>query len=266
MGSLMLCGSTLRACAVHDVIPAASGAGFDSISAWGVMVARSLEAGWSLADLRVLADDHGIAVDCVEPVPDWAPGAAPQDGIPLVEILDMATALGARMVLASTGSVEDRADPALVAALAAFGTQAGDRGLLAGVEFLGWGAVTNLPAAWALVSAAEHPALGLVFDTWHQRRGDGTDDDIETVPAERVIAIQVADGPADAEDDLLLEARYRRQLPGQGVMDVTGQLQRLANHGVRAPIGVEVWREGNQDEPAKAAERAYAALRAVVSN
>lgn len=260
MGPLMLCGSTLRACALHDVIPAAAAAGFDSVSAWGVMVARSLDAGWSLADLAVLLDDHGIAVDCVEPVPDWVSGVPPQDGITLEEILGMATALDARMVLASTASVVDKHDPAVVAGLAAFGRQAGDRGLLVGLEFLGWGQVTNLPDAHALVSAADSPALGLVYDTWHQRRGSGSDDDIEAVPAELVIAVQVADGPPVGEDDLMLEARYRRQLPGEGSMEVAAQLARLAEHGVRAPVGVEVWREGNQDEPVAAATRAHAAL------
>ncbi len=264
MGPLMLCGSTLRSCALHDVIPVVAGAGFDSVSAWGVMVARSLAAGWSLRDLRGLLDDQGLALDCVEPVTDWLPGVPPQDGITLEEIMGMATALGARMVLGSTGNVVDRDDPALVAALADFGQQAGDRGLLVGLEFLGWGAVTNLPDAYVLVAAAGSPAVGMVFDTWHQRRGSGTDDDIETVPAELVIAVQVADGPAEGEDDLLLEARYRRQLPGLGAMDVAGQLARLAAHGVRAPVGVEVWREGNQDEPVEAASRAYAALVAVM--
>jgi 4-hydroxyphenylpyruvate dioxygenase len=260
----MLCGSTLRACALHDAVPAVAAAGFDALSAWGIMVARSLDAGWSLADLRRLLDDVGVALDCVEPVADWAPGADATDAIPMADLLDMAVALGSRMVLASTNGVGDATDPAVVAGLATLAERAGERGLLVGLEFLGWGAVRDLPTAWAMVQAADRPSLRLVFDTWHQRRGTGTDDDIDAVPASMITAIQLADGPAMGEDDLVLEARYRRQLPGEGAMDVAGQLHRLADHGVQAPVGVEVWREGNQDDPAAAARRAFAALAAVL--
>jgi hypothetical protein len=47
-------------------------------------------------------------------------------------------------------------------------------------------------------------------------------------------------------------------------MDVAEQLRRLARHGVEAPIGVEVWTEGNQHEPVVAARRAMDALRSVI--
>ena len=46
-------------------------------------------------------------------------------------------------------------------------------------------------------------------------------------------------------------------------MDIPGQLGRLAAHGVWAPIGVEVWTEGNQRDPVAAAKRAMAALQMV---
>src|SRR5690242_18376324 len=99
---LVLCGSVLRPCAAHDVVAAATAGGFDAVSLWGAMVRRSLDEGWSLAALRGRCDELGIAVDCVEPVRDWVPGAPAQDGLPARWVLETGAALGARMVLAST--------------------------------------------------------------------------------------------------------------------------------------------------------------------
>jgi len=223
------------------------------------MVERSVEAGWSLADLQALLADHGVGVECVEPVCDWAPGAEAQDNIPLARLIEIARALEGRTLLASTADGGHGDDLAELAELAA------DAGLTVGVEFLGWGPVTSLPGAWQLVLESGRDDVGLIYDTWHQRRGSGRDNDVSAVPADRIIGVQLADGPSDGEPDPILEARFRRLLPGDGAMDIPGQLGRLAAHGVRAPIGVEVWAEGNQRDPVAAAKRAMAALQRVMA-
>jgi sugar phosphate isomerase/epimerase len=254
----VLCGSTLRACAAHEAIRAAADAGFDALSLWGVMVERSVLAGWSLASLRALLGDCGIAADCVEPVRDWAAGAEAQDGVPLGRLLDMAEALGATSILAST------ADGGTAGELELLAERASQQGLVVGLEFLGWGPVTSLRAAWALVEDSGRQDVGIVYDSWHQHRGSGSVGEVALVPPERFVMVQLADGPARGEADPVLEARYRRLLPGDGAMGVAGQMHRLMAHGVRAPVGVEVWTEGNQVDPSSAASRAMSSLRAVL--
>jgi sugar phosphate isomerase/epimerase len=219
------------------------------------MVERSLQQGWTLGGLRSLLDEEGISLRSVEPVRDWAEGGEAQDGIPLDRLMEMAGGLGASVVLASTaeGGTPDE--------LAALASRAAGDGIGVTVEFLGWGPTTSLTAAWKLVRGTD---AGLVYDTWHQRRGSGRDEDIDLVPAGLITDIQVADGPAMPGPDPVLEARFDRRLPGEGDMDVAEQLRRLARHGVEAPIGVEVWTEGNQLDPVAAARRAMDALRGVI--
>jgi sugar phosphate isomerase/epimerase len=75
------------------------------------------------------------------------------------------------------------------------------------------------------------------------------------LPGSVVLAIQLDDGPATAEDDLIEATLHRRLLPGAGDFDLTGYLGALADTGSRAPLGVEVFSDELHILGAQAAAR-----------
>ena len=86
------------------------------------------------------------------------------------------------------------------------------------------------------------------------------------IPAERVLAVQVDDGPAQAEENLIEATLHNRLVPGEGAFDVAGYLGSLRSIGARAPIGVEVFSDDLHALGAtEAARRAAEATRALLA-
>src|SRR6185437_15138592 len=76
------------------------------------------------------------------------------------------------------------------------GERAKQRGLRVGFEALAWGRhVNDYRDAWEVVRRADHPAVGLVLDTFHifARRTDLKA--IPSIPGDRIFLVQLADAP-----------------------------------------------------------------------
>ncbi len=80
-----------------------------------------------------------------------------------------------------------------------------------------------------------------------------------------MLAVQLDDGPVEAEGDLVEATLHRRLLPGEGGFDLAGYLCALRDVGAVAPVGVEVFSdELHALGPVPAAQRAAEATRAVL--
>ena len=275
-GDLVLCSGTLPAGTDFDTrLTAASAAGFAGISLWGRDYAAARDAGRSDADLRAMLGDHGLAVAELDPAWWWLPGAADL-GASLVahddrqvfaydedDLFGIAEVLGARSVNAvdvfgGEWSVDDAAE-----SFAALCDRAVERGLLVQLEFLPWSRIPDVQAAWEVVRRADRPNGGIAVDAWHFVRSGSTLHDLAAVPPDRILGVQLDDGPLAAEDDLVHATLHERRLPGDGEFDLVGLCTALA--GCPAPIGVEVFSDTlHALDPAEAARRAADATRAVV--
>ena len=111
-------------------------------------------------------------------------------------------------------ALDDRAR--MVADLREAGERAAARGLRVAYEALAWGRhVNDHREAWALVRDADHPALGLVLDSFHSLARRIPSSSIGDIPADKLFIVQVADAPA-LDMDLLQWSRHFRSMPGQG--------------------------------------------------
>jgi sugar phosphate isomerase/epimerase len=138
-------------------------------------------------------------------------------------------------------------------------------GLLVHLEWLAWSKIPDLATARAVVDGADRSNSGLNVDTWHCARTGTTTDELRALPGHRVLAVQLDDGPAEPEDNLIEATLRRRLLPGEGDFDLTGYLNALADIGVTAPTGVEVFSDDlHALGAAEAAARAATATRAVI--
>jgi sugar phosphate isomerase/epimerase len=275
---LVLCSGTLpRHVPFLERLRAASAAGYRAVSLWGRDYQAAREEGYADADLVAMLGDHGLVVAELDPVWWWTPGAAsfsiPPELDPVEvfrfgedELFRIGEVLGARSVnaadvLGGDWSVDDAAE-----AFAALCDRAAERGLLVHLEWLAWSRVPDLDTALAVVTLADRPNGGLNIDMWHCARAGTAPADLMGVPGERVLAVQVDDGPAEPEADLVEATLHARLLPGAGDFDLPGYLGALRAIGTRAPIGVEVFSDDlHALGAAAAAERAAAATRAVLA-
>ena len=274
---LVLCSGTLpRQTPFRMRLDAAVSAGCSAISLWGRDYRAARAEGHTDADLVAMIVDHGLAVAELDPAWWWTPGAEgfsiPDELDPVevfrydeAELFRIADLVGARSlnaadVLGGRWGLDEGA-----AAFAALCDRAAEHGLMVHLEWLAWSRIPDLATAWKIVRTADRPNGGLNVDMWHCARTGTTVEDLLAVPGDRVLAIQLDDGPALAEDDLVEATLHDRLLPGEGAFDLVGYLSALRTIGAVAPIGIEVFSDDlHAHGPLEAARLAAEATRNVL--
>jgi sugar phosphate isomerase/epimerase len=275
---LVLCSGTIPRDAPFRLrLEAAVAGGYNAVSLWGRDYRSARAEGHSDADVVALIAGHGLVVAELDPAWWWTPGAAgftiPDELDPVeifrydeTELFRIAELVGARSlnavdVLGGQWSVEDGA-----LAYAALCDRAAEHGLVVHLEWLAWSRIPDLGTAWEIVRLADRPNGGLNVDTWHCARTGTTPRELLTIPGNRVLAIQVDDGPAVPEDDLVNATLHQRMVPGEGAFDLVGYLHALRTIGAVAPIGVEVFSdELHALGPMESARRVGEATRRILS-
>jgi sugar phosphate isomerase/epimerase len=250
---LVLCSGTLpRDVSFRERVDAAVAGGFRAISLWGRDYERAQADGLSAADMRALLNDNGLVVAELDPAWWWLPGAAdvhiPDEVDPVhvfcfgeKELFAIADALGARSlnatdVFGGPWTIDDAAQ-----AFAGLCDRAREHNLLVHLEGLPWSQIPDVGTAWDIVRLADRPNGGIVVDAWHFFRAGADFDALKAVPGARVLNIQLDDGPAAAEDNLLHATLHDRLLPGEGEFDLATLIATLRAIDAVAPIGVEVF-------------------------
>ena len=276
LGPLVLAHGTLRHAAVRERVDAAAAAGFDGIGLSASAYARAKAEGWTPAGLRALLDDSGLALVEAEGLLGFSSAGVVQEGVlagrryadptAYADVLEMAALLGAHHVCAST-AFEGELEPCAASALRALGQRAGDVGLRVALESMPCSTLPDLTAALRLVEEADSPAVGLLVDSWHLYRGGDTEELVRSVPPELVVAVQLDDGPrAPVLPNYLEDTLRHRDLPGEGELPLVAFLRTLLEHGVQAPLSVEVLSDRlDALHPAQAAELAARTTRAVLT-
>jgi sugar phosphate isomerase/epimerase len=275
---LVLCSGTLpRLTPFAERLTVASAAGFDAISLWGRDYEQAERDGLSPADMASATADHGLVVAEVDPAWWWTPGA---EGFSIPRALDpldvfcfgekalfeLAESVGARSVnaadvLGGTWTPEEGAE-----AFARLCDRAAEHGLLVHLEWLVWSRIPDLESARRIVELADRPNGGITVDAWHCARAGVTAADLRALPGARVLSIQLDDGPALPEADLVHATLHDRLLPGEGEFDIAGYLGALRDIGAVAPVGVEVFSDAlHEAGAAQAAQRAATATRAALA-
>ncbi|MGO8873467.1 MAG: sugar phosphate isomerase/epimerase family protein [Acidimicrobiales bacterium] len=275
---LVLCSGTLpRGVPFADRLAAAVGAGFTTVSLWGRDYQAARNEGLGDADLRAMLDDHGLRVAELDPAWWWLPGASKAD-VDLRydteevfrfgerDLFAIADAVGARSlnavdVFGGTWDLDAAAE-----AFAALCARASDHGLLVHIEWLPWSKIPDLATALAIVTMAGAPNGGLCVDAWHVTRAGTSLADLAAVPGDLILGVQLNDGSAMAEADLIDATLHHRALPGHGEFDLQGLVRTLVATGTTAPAGVEVFSDALHTlPPAQAAQLAADATRSVLA-
>jgi 4-hydroxyphenylpyruvate dioxygenase len=123
------------------------------------------------------------------------------------------------------------------------GKRAAEYGIRIGFEALSWGAhIHDYRDAWEAVRRAEHPAVGLVLDTFHilARKTELTS--LESIPSDRIFLVQLADAPV-LNMDYLSWSRHYRCFPGQGALPLNDFMTALAVTGYDGILSLEIFND-----------------------
>ena len=280
---LSLCCGTVRHADFRQLVEAASTNGYRAISLWPHLYLNARTQGLNDTDLRNILKDNDIVITELDPLCNWIPGSQPpaERGTMTPEFYEalkaffnygedlffrIADTLGGRH-LNLVQLFPPAINPQIVGD--AFGgvcDRAAKHGLLVSLEFLPWCPIANITQGLEIVQIANRPNGGLMFDTWHHFRSGGTSAEVRQLPKGSIAAIQFNDAPREPAADLLTETLTARLLPGDGAMDLIGNIQAWDAIGTTAPVGVEIFSlELDKLPPKEAARRAAEATRQVLA-
>jgi len=236
-----------------DKLEAASLVGFDGVE---VMEADLLGFDGSPADVRRMAEDLGIAIDLYQPFRDFEAMPEPQRRRNLDRAerkFDVMQELGAELVLVCSNTQPATLDDDARAAadLADMAERAHKRGMRVGYEALSWGRHVRLWGhAWRIVQQADHPALGLIVDSFHTLALKDDPAGIAEIPGERIFFVQLADAPV-LSMDILSWSRHYRSFPFEGDLPINAFVRAVLASGYQGPLSLEVFNDHFRAAPSR---------------
>src|SRR3954454_16608298 len=240
-----------------EKLKAAAAVGFDGVE---IFENDLLTYDGSPADIKRIAEGLGLEITIFQPFRDFE---AMPDNIRARNLdraerkFDIMQALGTDLVLVCSNVQPSAiADDARAAAdLAEMAERAAKRGLRVGYEALAWGRHVNTWShAWNIVQRADHPALGLIVDSFHTLSIGDDPTGISDVPGDRIFFVQLADAPL-LKMDVLSWSRHFRNFPGQGELPVGRFLRAVLASGYRGPLSLEIFNDDFRTAPARQTAR-----------
>ena len=231
--------------ALDEKLEAIARAGFERVE---LFENDLLSFNGSPAEVRRLIADAGLRTVTLQPFRDFEgmPDAERARALNRAERkLDVMEALDCDLLMvcsnvspASLGGMDRIADD-----LRALGERAARRGKRVGFEALAWGRhINDYRDAWEAVRRADHPAVGLVLDSFHIL-ARGTDlGAIRSIPRERIFLVQMADAPR-LDMDYLSWSRHFRNFPGQGDLPVDAFMDALSATGFDGLLSLEIFND-----------------------
>jgi 4-hydroxyphenylpyruvate dioxygenase len=123
------------------------------------------------------------------------------------------------------------------------GERAAKRGLRVAFEALAWGRhVNDYRDSWEIVRRADHPAVGLVLDSFHVLARGTELNALRVIPRDRIFLVQIADAPK-LNMDYLSWSRHYRCFPGQGDLPVGAFIDALQATGFDGLLSLEIFND-----------------------
>jgi sugar phosphate isomerase/epimerase len=202
-----------------------------------------LAAGGKLPEIRRILSDYGLTVPTMIYLKDWfdATGRARTKAIDACrQRMEMAAEIGAPAVIAGppSGPADREQGAENYRELLNIGAGLGVRPAF---EFLGFvDEFTKIEDALDVMVRTAHPDACTVLDPAHIYRGGGSVESISKLTASQIAVCHFDDCPADVPRDRLGDSN--RVMPGDGVLDLAGYLQRVREIGYAGFLSLELFR------------------------
>jgi 4-hydroxyphenylpyruvate dioxygenase len=237
-----------------EKLEAIAAAGFDGVE---IFENDLLYYDGSPRHVRQICADLGIAITLFQPFRDFEGCRRDRLSRNLDRAerkFDLMQELGTDLVLVCSNSAADSLgdENILRDDLAMLAERAGARQLRVGYEALAWGRHVNTwEQVWNLVKQVDHPALGVLLDSFHTLSLKGDPSAIAQIPGDKIFFVQMADAPILAMD-VMEWSRHFRCFPGQGEFDLPGFLAPILKTGYTGPLSLEIFNDGFRAAPPRA--------------
>jgi 4-hydroxyphenylpyruvate dioxygenase len=202
----------------------------------------------SARDVAQMCGDLGLRICALQPFRDFEGLPEPQRSQAFRRAekkFDLMQELGTDLLLVCSnvspqalGGI-DRA----AADLRELGERAAARGIRVGFEALAWGRYVNdYRDAWEIVRRANHPAIGIILDSFHTLAPAFPVSQIAAIPADKIFLVQLADAP-QLDLDVLSWSRHFRCFPGQGNLPVSDFMGAIDATGYKGPLSLEIFND-----------------------
>ena len=200
------------------------------------------------AEARRIIEDLGLRTITFQPFRDFEGMPEPQRSKVFARAerkFDVMQELGCDLLMVcsnvspeSLGGIERAA-----ADFRELGQRAAKRGMRVAFEALSWGRhIHDYRDSWEVVRRADHPAVGLVLDSFHVL-ARGTDlSAIHAIPKDRIFLVQMADAPK-LDMDYLSWSRHHRCFPAQGDLPIDAFMQALQATGFDGLLSLEIFND-----------------------
>jgi 4-hydroxyphenylpyruvate dioxygenase len=231
--------------ALDEKLRAAAAAGFEAVE---IFENDLLSCGAGPRDVAALCGELGLEICAYQPFRDFEGMPEPQRSRNFIRAerkFDLMRTLGTDLLLIcsnvsplSLGGIDRAADD-----FRELGERAAARGLRVGYEALAWGRhVSDYRDAWEIVRRADHPAIGIILDSFHALAPSFPTRAIRAIPADKIFLVQLADAPR-LELDILSWSRHFRSFPGQGDLAVADFMEAIAASGYAGPLSLEIFND-----------------------
>ncbi|GAB7552473.1 TIM barrel protein [Novosphingobium resinovorum] len=230
---------------LEEKLAAAAQAGFQSVEIFeNDLIGSALRP----QQVRRLMEDAGLSCSLYQPFRDFEgmPGDLRQRALDRAERkFDVMEALGTDRILVcsncSPASLGDR--QRIVDDFRDLGERAAKRGIRVGYEALAWGRhVNDHRDVWSIVKAVDHPAIGIILDSFHSLSRGIPSESIREIAGDKIVYVQLADAPL-LDMDLLYWSRHFRNLPGQGGFDLARYVAEILRTGYDGPLSLEIFND-----------------------
>ncbi|MGJ4944781.1 bifunctional sugar phosphate isomerase/epimerase/4-hydroxyphenylpyruvate dioxygenase family protein [Bradyrhizobium sp. HKCCYLS1011] len=250
--------------ALDEKLRAIAAAGFTAVE---IFENDLISFGARPREIAKLCADLGLIICAYQPFRDFEGMPEPQRARNFVRAerkFDLMQELGTDLLLVcsnvsplSLGGIDRAADD-----FRALGERAAKRGLRVGYEALAWGRhVSDHRDAWEIVRRADHPAIGIILDSFHTLAPRFPERTIRSIPADKIFLVQLADAPR-LELDVLSWSRHFRCFPLQGDLPVTDFMQAVQATGYAGPLSLEIFND--QFRAGSAARTAVDGMRSLI--
>ncbi len=231
--------------ALDEKLRAIAAAGFDAVE---IFENDLLSFNGSPRDVGQMCRDLGLSICAFQPFRDFEGMPEPQRARNFARAerkFDLMQELQTDLMLicsnispASLGGI-DRA----AADFRELGERAGARGLRVGYEALAWGRhVNDYRDAWEIVRRADHKSIGIILDSFHALAPSFPTMPIQSIPADKIFLVQLADAPKLGLD-VLSWSRHFRCFPGQGDLPVAPFVEAVLATGYAGPLSLEIFND-----------------------
>jgi 4-hydroxyphenylpyruvate dioxygenase len=117
------------------------------------------------------------------------------------------------------------------------------RGLKVGYEALAWGRyVYDHRQAWDVVRRVNHPAMGLILDSFHSLARKIPLESLTDIEPDKIFLLQIADAPS-MPMEYLYWSRHFRCFPSQGDLNVADFVRAVLRQGYRGALSLEIFND-----------------------